>query len=94
MREMDKDKDGIPPEIVFQPHWGKAQVIDYECESLAGHGGGDAKLLKNLFVGVDEDPLGLAADFHDGAKSILTGIGANISMKTGLPVKVQELIHW
>ena len=55
---------------------------------------GDAKLLKNLFVGVDEDPLGLAADFHDGAKSILTGIGANISMKTGLPVKVQELIHW
>ena len=94
MREMDKDKDGIPPEIVFQPHWGKPQVIEYSCESLAGHGGGDAKLLKNLFVGVDEDPLGLAADFHDGAKSILTGIGANISMKTGLPVKVQELIHW
>ncbi len=94
MRELDGDRKQMVPEIIFQPHWGKAQAISYDCESLAGHGGGDAKLLKNLFVGVDEDPLGLAADFHDGAKSILTGIGANLSMQTGLPVKVQELIHW
>ena len=35
-----------------------------------------------------------AADFTDGAMSILTGIGANISMRTGEPVKVQELIHF
>lgn len=94
MRELGEDRKQLVPEIIFQPHWGKAQVITYDCDSLAGHGGGDAKLLKNLFVGVDEDPLGLAADFHDGAKSILTGIGANLSMQTGLPVKVQELIHW
>ena len=94
MRELGQDRSELIPEIIFQPHWGKAQVIDYECESLAGHGGGDAKLLHNVFVGADEDPLGLAADYHDGAKSILTGIGANISMKTGLPVNVQELIHW
>ena len=94
MRELGEDRKQLVPEIIFQPHWGKAQVITYDCDTLAGHGGGDAKLLKNLFVGVDEDPLGLAADFHDGAKSILTGIGANLSMQTGLPVKVQELIHW
>ena len=94
MRELGEDRKQLVPEIIFQPHWGKAQVITYDCDTLAGHGGGDAKLLKNLFVGVDEDPLGLAGDFHDGAKSILTGIGANLSMQTGLPVKVQELIHW
>ena len=94
MRELGEDRKQLVPEIIFQPHWGKAQVITYDCDTLAGHGGGDAKLLKNLFVGVDEDPLGLTADFHDGAKSILTGIGANLSMQTGLPVKVQELIHW
>lgn len=94
MRELGEDRKQLVPEIIFQPHWGKAQVITYDCDTLAGHGGGDARLLKNLFVGVDEDPLGLAADFHDGAKSILTGIGANLSMQTGLPVKVQELIHW
>ncbi|MPM73783.1 putative oxidoreductase YteT [bioreactor metagenome] len=94
MRELDEDRSKLLPEILFQPHWGKAQVIEYSADTLAGHGGGDERLLKHLFVGVDEDPLGLAADYVDGAKSILTGIGANISMKTGLPVKVQELIHW
>ena len=94
MRELDEDRSKLVPEIIFQPHWGKPQVIDYSVDSLAGHGGGDARLLRHLFVGVDDDPLGLAADYVDGAKSILTGIGANISMQTGLPVKVQELIHW
>ena len=94
MSEMKADRSKLVPEIIFQPHWGKPQVIEYSADSLAGHGGGDDRLLRHLFVGVDDDPLGLAADYVDGAKSILTGIGANISMKTGEPVKVQELIHW
>lgn len=88
------DRSNMTPEIIFQPLWGKPEVIQYSCDTLAGHGGGDAKLLRNLFVGVDSDPLGHAADYRDGAKSILTGIGANISIQTGMPVKVQELIHW
>ncbi len=94
MRELAEDRSKLQPEIIFQPHWGKPQVIEYECDSLAGHGGGDEKLLRNIFIGVDEDPLGLAADYHDGAKSILTGIAANIAMKTGQPVDVTKLIHW
>ena len=94
MREMEKNRSELVPEIIFQPHWGKPHIIDYKVNSLAGHGGGDARLLKHLFVGVDDDPLGLAADYHDGACSILTGIGANMSMATGLPVKVNELIKW
>lgn len=84
---------GAVPDIVFQPHWGKTQVFEYQ-EETSGHGGGDSRLLRNLFVGVDEDPYHLAADFHDGANSILVGIGANISMRTGQPVQVQKLIHW
>ena len=94
MRELGQDRSKLVPEIIFQPHWGKPQVIEYSVDSLAGHGGGDERLLRHLFIGVDDDPLGLAADYVDGAKSILTGIGANLSMQTGLPVKVQELIHW
>ena len=94
MREMEGDKKSLVPMIIFQPHWGKPQVIDFDEGPRSGHGGGDARLLKDLFVGADDDPLGRAADFHDGANSILTGISANISMKTGLPVKAQELIHW
>ena len=94
MRELAEDRSKLSPEIIFQPHWGKPQVIEYTTDTLAGHGGGDDRLLKHLFVGVDEDPLGLAAGYIDGAKSILTGIGANLSMQTGEPVNVQKLIQW
>lgn len=94
MREMGQDRSKMVPEIIFQPHFGKPQVIEYACDNLAGHGGGDDRLLEHLFVGVKDDPLGLAAGYKDGAQSILTGIGANLSMRTGLPVKVQELIKW
>ena len=96
MRE-DKDaKDiriGMVPEIIFQPMWGTAQVFDY-VQGEGGHGGGDTKLLDNLFIGVTSDPLGHAANYIDGAYSILTGIGANIAMRTGNPVQVQELVKF
>jgi len=82
------------PEIVFQPHWGKAKVIDYEQGDLSGHGGGDKRLLDNIFLGVKNDPLGHAAGYVDGAMSILTGIAANQSMSTGLPVKVKDLVQF
>ena len=35
-----------------------------------------------------------AADFHDGVKSILTGIAANKSIASGMPVQIDGLIHW
>ena len=94
MRELDGDKKTMVPVIIFQPHWGKPQVIEFDEGPRSGHGGGDARLLNDIFIGAGNDPLGRAADYHDGANSILTGISANISMKTGLPVKAQELIHW
>ena len=90
----DLDRKKMAPEILFQPFWGKPVVYTYDNSIKSGHGGGDIRLMNNLFIGVKDDPLGHAADFTDGAMSILTGIGANISMRTGEPVKVQELIHF
>ena len=96
-REDDKveglDRKKMVPEIMFQPFWGKPVAYTY-VTAKGGHGGGDVRLLNDLLIGVKDDPLGHAADFTDGAMSILTGIGANISMRTGEPVKVQELIHF
>ncbi len=94
MRELAGDKCELVPEIIFQPHWGKPQVIGYECTSLGGHGGGDERLLRHLFHGVDSDPLGHAAGYVDGARSILTGIAANRSIKTGMPVEVSTLVKF
>ncbi len=93
MHELDVPKENMVPEIIFQPHWGKAQVIDYE-RAVGGHGGGDVRLLDHLFRGAENDPLGHAAGTLDGAKSILIGIAANKSMKTGLPVEIKTLVEF
>jgi len=47
-----------------------------------------------VFRGASDDPLGHAAGYIDGARSILTGIAGNLSMKTGLPVKVKDLVQF
>ncbi|MDZ4199868.1 MAG: Gfo/Idh/MocA family oxidoreductase [Kiritimatiellia bacterium] len=91
-REMDGDRKTMMPEIVFQPHWGKPRVIEYDQGDKSGHGGGDARLLADVFRGVKDDPFGHAAGYVDGARSILTGIAANKSMRTGLPVEVRSLV--
>ena len=90
MREIAGKKEDMVPEIMFQPHFGKAQVVEYDKGDLSGHGGGDARLLRNLFEGVKDDPLGHAAGYIDGAKSILIGMAANQSMATGMPGKSQR----
>lgn len=83
------------PEIIYQPHWGKPYVIDYpEVAADADHGGGDVLLLRHVFQGVKKDPLGLAADYVDGARSILIGIAANKSIASGQPVEVSTLVHF
>lgn len=96
MREYEAgavDRKNMVPEIMVQKHWCQPEIFNYE-ETNGGHGGGDTKLLDDLFIGVKDDPLGTAANFYDGAQSILVGIGANISLKTGLPVKVQNLVDF
>jgi hypothetical protein len=35
-----------------------------------------------------------AADFRDGAMSILTGLAANRSFQTGLPVEVDDMVQF
>lgn len=92
MRELYNEKENRIPEIIFQPHWEKAKVIEYEDNDKGGHGGGDARLLEDIFGKRKEDPLGRAAGYVDGAKSILIGIAANQSMKTGIPVKIKSLV--
>ena len=94
-RPLAQERADLVPEILFQPHWGKPWIIDYpEVAADADHGGGDELILRHLFRGVDADPLGLAADNIDGAKSILVGIAGNESMRTGQPVKIDSLVKF
>ena len=77
--------------MVF-PHWEKPYAVDIP-QSVGGHGGGDLLLLEDLFGRSKKaDPLKRAAGHLDGARSILTGIAANRSFATGLPVEIDSLV--
>jgi hypothetical protein len=82
-----------PASILVRPLWGKPLAVDI-TSGEGGHGGGDTRMLDAIFVGAQDDPLGHAADHVAGAMSILTGIAANQSFATGLPVQVSDLVRF
>lgn len=93
IREKEDFKIKESARILVRPHWGEPYEEPIAANDEGGHGGGDDRLLKDIFVGVDEDPLGCAADHIEGALSILTGIAANESMKKSSPIIIGEMIH-
>jgi hypothetical protein len=56
--------------------WQKPVDIAIPGDGEAGHGGGDRRLLDDIFIGGIDDPLHRAADHIQGAYSILTGVSA------------------
>jgi predicted dehydrogenase len=79
--------------ILLRPLWSPPVEIEVPT-AKGGHGGGDARLLEDVFVGGRHDPLGSAASHVDGARSILIGVAANRSFETGMPVNVNELVRF
>ena len=79
--------------LKVSPHFGKPYLVEIE-EAAGGHGGGDPVLLEDVFGDPPPDPFHRRASHVDGAWSILTGIAANTSIRTGQPVDVDRLIHW
>lgn len=79
--------------IVVYPMFAPAYEVKVE-ESEGGHGGGDPVLLRDIFGEPKEDKFHRAANQVDGAMSILTGIAANKSIASGLPVKIDSLIKF
>ncbi|KAL4902704.1 hypothetical protein BDW74DRAFT_186675 [Aspergillus multicolor] len=77
--------------ILLRPLFGKPEEVEIP-EGSGGHGGGDPQLLNDLFGdGPGDDPYRRAASHVDGALSILTGICANQSMRTGQVVRVDDV---
>ncbi|MNI39210.1 putative oxidoreductase YteT precursor [compost metagenome] len=61
-------------------------------KSSGGHGGGDERLRRMLFVGDLADPLHQQAGSLEGAMSMLIGAGANISIALGKTVVIRDLL--
>jgi hypothetical protein len=61
--------------------------------SAGGHGGGDVRLRRMLFMDNVPDPMGHGAGSLDGAYSILIGAAANLSIAEGRVVDIAQLLH-
>ena len=76
--------------LVVQKHFELAREVPIP-EGEGGHGGGDARLLRDVFVGASDDPLGHAASWRDGVRSVCVGLAGNRSLETGQAVRIDEL---
>jgi len=89
----------VPGELLVEgttlkvfPHFGSPYALEI-WKAEGGHGGGDVRLLDDLFSpNPPEDKYMHAADHWSGAYSILTGIAANKSIRTGKAVRIDELV--
>ncbi|MDF2668330.1 MAG: oxidoreductase domain protein [Paenibacillus sp.] len=71
----------------------QGEITEYHVPAAAGgHGGGDERLRRMLFVGDMEDPLGQQAGSLSGAMSALIGAAANVSIAGRIPVSISELL--
>ena len=74
------------------PHFKPARELKV-WSGKGGHGGGDPILLDDLLLPrPPKDKYRRAADYVQGAWSILTGVAARKSIETGRPVRVDRLV--
>lgn len=91
----DKNMEGASKtrSIKVFPMFAEPYEVPIE-RGVGGHGGGDPVLLNDIFGTPAPDPLNRAASHVDGAMSILTGIAANKSIATGMPVNIDDLVKF
>jgi predicted dehydrogenase len=91
----EKTEEGalVGKKITVKPMFGKPYEVSFEVKS-GGHGGGDAVMLNDIFGTPEPDRFKRAASHVDGAFSILTGIAANKSIASGMPVRIKDLVEF
>jgi predicted dehydrogenase len=80
----------VSERLVVQRHFEPARELPIP-EGIGGHGGGDAVLLRDVFVGAQPDPLARTADWSDGVRSMVVGLAGNRSLIDGRAVRIDEL---
>jgi predicted dehydrogenase len=87
---VDEGARPVSERLVVQRHWEPAREVEIP-HGAGGHGGGDALLLREVFVGGEPDPLGRAATWRDGVRAVVVGLAGNRSLETGDAVRIGEL---
>ena len=92
--EMSNADDAIAGEvheILAWDNFGKDYEVYTTPKIRGGHGGGDIRMQKRMFVDTNDNPHHVMAGTRDGAMSVLIGIAARKSIALNRPVKISEL---
>lgn len=92
--EMSNADDAIPGEfreIMVMDNFKKNYEIFTTPKIKGGHGGGDIRMQRRIFVDKNDNPHHVMAGTREGAMSILIGIAARKSIELKRPVKITEL---
>ena len=92
--EMSNADDAIPGEfreIMVMNNFDKNYEIYTTPKIKGGHGGGDVRMQRRMFVDKTDNPHNVMAGTREGAMSILIGIAARKSIALKRPVKISEL---
>jgi predicted dehydrogenase len=92
--EMSQADDAIPGEvreILAMDNFTKNYEVYTTAKIKGGHGGGDIRMQRRMFVDKNDNPHHIMAGTRDGAMSILIGIAARKSIEQKRPVKISEL---
>lgn len=91
MSNADDAVKGDVREILVMDNFQKNYEIFTTPKIAGGHGGGDIRMQRRMFVDTNDNPHHIMAGTRDGAMSILIGIAARKSIKEKRPVKINEL---
>ena len=92
--EMSNADDAIAGEfreIMVMDNFEKTYEIYTTPKIRGGHGGGDIRMQRRIFVDKTDNPHMVMAGTREGAMSILIGIAARKSIEMKRPVKISEL---
>ncbi len=92
--EMSSADDGVSGEvreIIAMDNFAKNFEVYTTPKIQAGHGGGDVRMLRRIFVDTNDNPHHVMAGAREGAMSILIGIAARKSIQEKRTVKISEL---
>ncbi len=92
--EMSHADDAVPGEfreIMVMDNFETNYEIYTTPKIKGGHGGGDIRMQRRIFVDTNDNPYHVMAGTRDGAMSILIGIAARKSIALKRPVKISEL---
>ena len=76
--------------LTVQRHFEAAVEVEIP-HGAGGHGGGDTALLRDVFCGVSDDPLGHSATWRDGVRAVVVGLAGNRSLESGSAVRMSDL---